>query len=227
MEPFFTTEHAGYSCELHYDEDPPNPADWDNLGTLVLSRSLARDWQPHGTETMGGAEEDAIERGGFALLYRYLRLTSAVVAAVPFRFADYGWMYATDADDDRMVGYIYTTAEQVRKLCGEEEPYSSRSWQEEALRGELDVWRSYVEGEVAGYVVRDPSGAVVESLWGIYPDDADREPTDKATANYRAAWDALPQYLRGYADALAEAFEAAEYEADEREHAANQDVATA
>jgi hypothetical protein len=232
VEPFHSFKHAGSTIELHCDEEPSSPAEWDNLGTLVTSQALSRDWGPRGVETMEHAEEDAILRGGWSLLYRYLRLTSEVLAAVPFRFDDYGSngsrLYAADADSDRVGGYIYTTAARIRELAGEGEPYETREWAENALRGELQTWSDYVEGKVAGYVVRC-AGVVVDSCWSYYPDHEPTAPmliNDAATNSYQLAWEELPEYLRGYAELIADAIDAAEYEQAERARAANSDVET-
>ena len=44
MEPFETFEHAGFVCELHPDEEPMSPANWDNLGTLYDFTPLQREY---------------------------------------------------------------------------------------------------------------------------------------------------------------------------------------
>lgn len=188
MEAFETFEHHGYTCELHHDEEPSSPADWDQLGELVAFDSLWRDYR-FAERNSTGAEDEALERGGWKVLARYLRMTRGAIA-VPFYYADYGSggarLWATDADDDNPSGFIYTTPERVRELCGDPVPPwdpaldpfycpadwtgSPVEWIEEQLRGELKTWNDYVEGRVVGYVVRGADGDVLDSCWGFYPD---------------------------------------------------------
>jgi len=172
VEPFETFEHAGMTCELYQDEEPSSPAEWDNIGILVAGPSLARAML--GEHRTTSAEDDAIGRGGAALLVRYLRMVEGEIA-VPFHFADYGSggarIWATGLDDDAPSGFIVTTHQRVNELFGTEPQYHTQEWIENALRAELRNWDAYVEGRVVGVVVRDPSGAVVDSVWGIYPDD--------------------------------------------------------
>ena len=223
MDALETFEHAGMICELHRDDDEAmSPAEWDTLGTLyALDRSAEYvGFQDH-SETHGQAIE-ASEKSG-AVLVRYLRLCHGVIA-LPVRVEDYGSSGIRLYESDEPNAYIATTHERVSELCGVGAKYHTREWIKEALRGELATWVDYFEGNVVGYVVRDPSGVVVDSCWGFYPSyDA---PTEKATDSYRAAWEELDTWLRPYAEALARAFDAAEYEAAERERAANQEVPT-
>lgn len=177
MEPFETFEHAGLTCELHYDEEPSSPADWDQLGTLYGFRSLTREYGF--TEAADGEAEDAFERGGSALLVRYLR-TARGEYAVPFRFVDYGSggarIHATSIDDERASGYIATTRKRFEELCGAwgykpaDYDGTPEQWLEHTLADELESWNNWVQGNVYGYVVRDQRGDVLESVWGFYPD---------------------------------------------------------
>jgi hypothetical protein len=198
-EPFETFDHAGSTIELHPDYDPVSPADWDNLGRLAW---FGRGQGFHGTEDAPGDALDAYDRGGCALLVRYLRLCHGQTA-VPFQFQDYGSngarILALDDDDDaRAHGYIYADAASIAMTGVAADDVRA------GLVVELEIWDDYAQGNVAGYVVRY-NGETVDSLWGYYPDDVG---------------DGL-ENLRDEARAAAEA------EQDERQRAANQDVATA
>lgn len=171
MEPFETFEYQHCTIELHCDETPTSPADWDTLGTLVMDT----DHYTFADRSMTSEERDAIERGGAALLVRYLRMSEGVYAW-PLHFQDYGSsgarLFAGDLSDDEPNGYIYTTVDRLRELCGEGDEYLTAEWIEKALRGELLTWGQYVEGEVIGYVVKS-RGEIVDSVWGFYPDTSD------------------------------------------------------
>jgi hypothetical protein len=206
MEAFETFEHAGMMCELHTDEDPMAPSDWDQLGELVALPALWDHYRFAARETTR-TEDDALDRGegDMRLLARYLRVTSGAVI-VPFHFQDYGSsgarLFAGDLTDDGAAGFIMATPERCAVLGVD------IADAEKQLRGELDEWATWVAGEVVGFVVKDSSGDWVASCWGFYP--------DKSTSA-----DPLGlEYVRG------EARYAAEHERDERTRAANQDVAT-
>lgn len=181
MEAFESFEHAGMTCELHQDWDPSSPAEWDQLGTLVnFDRNAPGESQPFG---IVGSDTDAAERGGAALLVRYLRLTRGIIA-VPFRFSDYGssgaHISAASRDEESPSGYIFTTPERCAEL-GVDLADAERQ-----LHGELSEWDSYVSGEVCGYIVRDPAGEVVDSVWGFYP-DAEGDGLNELRAEARSA----------------------------------------
>jgi hypothetical protein len=242
VEPFETFEHCGCTVELYYDDDPMSPADWDTPGTLVVSRSL--DWRPRGVEELDGTEEEARERRG-GLLTRYLSLTFDGLVIPLWVSADSRGVTIHEDDDDPNA-YIYTTHERITELCGEDGKYHTREWVQDALRSELSEWDAYVSGEVVGYVVKagvyvppedgiDTYRAdehyratlpVVDSCWGFYPDDGKQEPTEDASEDYRAAWEACDGWTRRYAYAVAEAFASARHEQEEREHAASAGIPT-
>lgn len=243
MEPFETFEYCGCTVELHYDEDPMSPADWDTLGTLVLSRSL--DWCPRGVEELDGTEEEARDRRS-GLLARYVSLALGGLV-VPLHVSADSRGVTIHEDDDEPNAYFYTTHERITQLCGEDDKYHTRECVQEALRSEVDEWRAYASGEVVGYVVKagvyvppedgiDVYGAeeryratldVIGSCWGFYPDDeCKREPGEGATEDYRAAWEACDRWTRRYAYAVAEAFALARREQEEREHATRAGIPT-
>lgn len=201
MDAFETFEHAGCVIELYPDDMDSSPADWDNLGTLVW---FDRRNEMQGTESSDNDADEAYDRGGCALLVRYLRMTRGEIV-VPFQFQDYGSngarLLALDDDDDaRAHGYIYADAASI-EMTGVE-PENVR----EGLVQDLRTWDDYFQGRVIGYVVKS-GDVVLDSCWGFYPDDEDGED--------------------GYAEVRAEARAMAEHEAEERARVANQDIATA
>lgn len=229
MEAFERFDHAGFVCELHTDEDPSSPADWDTLGTLVGFSDLTRGWE-FTERNATWQEEEALERGEFRLVARYLRLTAGAIA-VPFEFRDYGSsgnrLLATSEDDSHVNGFLVTTPGRVAELASEEQSRDPE-WIEEALRGELREWGAWAAQEVVGYVVRDQFGEVVDSCWGFYPEHfsaAEREEYG------RPASDDGYEYVREEARAAATAeaemrAAAAAVERVEAERAANMGVAT-
>lgn len=214
MEPFETFEHAGCSIHLYYDDDPMPPSDWDTLGTLyAIGRS---DWRAMDDSAFSRAEE-CMERGGAALLRRYLRLCHGVYA-VACQVNDYGSsgvrLYTDNgpADDGYCNAYIVATPESIEMTGVPLERI------EDGLRAELDEWRAYFENEVVGYVV-ECNGETIDSCWSFYPESKPSEPEEDASDAYRAAWQATDVMTRPYVEAVAQAFDAAEHEQAERERA--------
>lgn len=162
-------EHEGWKVEVFQDWDAESPASWDQLGKFVRLSPLRR-WDI-GDRDADGSEEEAIERGGFALLKRWLRLSSDEFA-VTFRLDEGGGgqarLYESDYDGSNPSGFLVTDHVRVTELCGADPKYHTAEWIENALKGEIEVWGQYVEGDVWGYVVEDPDGNHRDSCWGFY-----------------------------------------------------------
>jgi len=163
MEAIETIEQDGWTVSLYPDFDAGSPDEWDNLATFA-----------HATDyTFGeplGRRYDEDRREG--ALVRALSIFGDDVAAVlPVYIAEHGpQLSAWETDAENANAVLYTTHKRVTELCGEEPKYHSREWVTESLRGELETWRQYLEGDVYGYVVKDPSGNETDdgSLWGLY-----------------------------------------------------------
>jgi hypothetical protein len=196
-----TFKHDGLTVKIYQDGEGASPAEWDNLGTLVAFPRMWNEYRIAERESTG-TEDDAIDRGGFALLARYLRMAENATA-VPFRFEDYGSsgarLHATDEGDDNPSGFIVTTPDRIRELCGDDPKFHATEWAQDALRGELDVWGQYVEGDVYGYVI-ERNGVEVDSLWGLYGiEDAIEEA--KRAATFEKGWE--EEQVRLIANAMA------------------------
>ena len=184
MEAIETFEQDGYKAELFQDYDPQSPAEWDTLGTLVTLTSLSRSYS-FGNRESDGAEDDAVERGGFALLARYLRMTERGGAEiVPLRFEDYGSsgtrLRVTGEDDGRVNAFLYVDGEDIAK-----EFDGDRDKARACLEAEAEAWNQYVEGDIYGYNVTRPDGSDAPDggLWGLYGFDYAVEEAKTALAD--------------------------------------------
>lgn len=171
-EPLETFEEAGWTVEVHPDEDPTSPAEWDTLTTLVH-------WHrgyDFGHENIRG--HAAMNRGGPRMFARYIALFEGAVGILPVGMLDHSGVtlfegsfehYADPGGwDSGQVGFIFTTRARISELCGEDPQYHSEEWILSAVREELKTWAQYFSGDVYGYVVKDPYGEVQESCWGFY-----------------------------------------------------------
>src|SRR3990167_1430187 len=160
-----TEEVNGLTISYFQDEDAQDPRkEWDHLGTMVCA---------HGRYNLGdrGLESDeyqALRRGGFPLLRRYMRRFCDVVCLLPLSLLDHSGLHMyVGADshwsdpggwDSGIVGFIYATSK-----AADETPDV-----EAYLRGEVEEYDQYLRGDVCGYVIEDADGDDVDSCWGFY-----------------------------------------------------------
>jgi hypothetical protein len=162
----FTVDTA--TVTIFYDDDPESPRDyWCNLGVMLCSHSrytLGDDRLPNHIDTMEELR-DWVTRtyNPTVILPLYLLDHSGLSmrAGSPSPFDPGGW-------DTSLVGVIFDT-EATREECG-----TSPEFIEECLRGEVDTYSRYLEGQVFGYVVETPDGDQ-DSCWGFFDIDHVRE----------------------------------------------------
>ena len=162
-----TIEHESISIEIHVDPDPESPREWTNLGEMVcwhreydLGDRRPQDW-----------ELEALQRGGFPLLERYLQIIKQATVVIPLGLIDHsglsmyagGGAHRSDAAgwDSGTVGFIFDTPEK-REECG-----TPPDQIEEVLTAEVGTYNDYLTGQVFCYVVAT-DGEDSESLCGIY-----------------------------------------------------------
>ncbi len=183
----------------------------DELGTMVCWHPdyLLGDEQLRSGDGRGAVEtpfETARGRSDFASLEsleRYLRVVQGAVCILPLYLLDHsglamsaGSNYVGRGDtasggrdswgnargwDTTMVGFIFTTAERVRELCGAPvragdafycprdwpAERSAHEWVESQLRCEVSVYDAYLQGEVYWYAVEDENGEILDSCGGF------------------------------------------------------------
>lgn len=165
-DPVDTFEIDGFTVELHQDYDAGNPfKEWDQASEIlsdVKGYDLGED-VPH-------PESWYKDTPSSAVMARWLTLFGGYVIALPWSFQDYGSsgarVHLDTPDDDPASGWIVMTQETVDR-----EFASSLEDAERCAKAEFDSFRSWIEGEVLGYVVKNPAGEVVDSCWGFYGDD--------------------------------------------------------
>jgi hypothetical protein len=161
MEAIETIEKDGWTVRVYQDVDAMSPDDWDNLATFSHTTDYSFG------ESLGRRSYDDRRDGAYV---RALAIFGDDVAGVlPVRIDEHGPQVSVyETSPDNANGVLYTTHKRVTELCGDQPEYHARGWVEEALRGELAVWRQYLEGDVWGYSVEGPSGEQGDSLWGMY-----------------------------------------------------------
>jgi len=172
-------EQDGYTVKLYQDEDAMSPRENDNLTVIV-------DWHRRyelGDRKASDVELDALRRGGFKLLARYLRRFEDVLWVQPIGMLDHsgvtiwvgGGSHWSDAAgwDSGTVGFAYVTKKRFEELCGSW-PYKPKSfkgtaekWLEHTSTEEIEEYDRYLRGDVYGYVIEDEDGNHVDSCWGF------------------------------------------------------------
>lgn len=166
MEAFETFEHAGYTCELHYDQDAGNPfVEFDQAAEIVWTDTAQKPYDSR-DETL-----DLDRFSGVTHAARWLTMYGGALVALPFTITDYGSggvrarLHEDWDDDERITGFVIVTPRGV-EVTGCPDPT-------EAARQDFETFRVWVEGEVCGWVVRDASGEVLDSCWGYYDETTD------------------------------------------------------
>ena len=162
-------------------------------------------------------EMAALERGGIRLLYRWLRRYKGVVAFTKLGMYDHSGItvysvpignnghHAFDSAgwDSGIVGYAYVSRETWTECCGDDDPLApvdgemkigfgtipvTMTKAAKYLEDEIDIYDSYVKGEVWGYVVTKPCdhghedededtiaacphSEILDSCWGFIGED--------------------------------------------------------
>lgn len=178
-----TFEHAGIMVEIHHDDEPESPRDWENLGTMVCYHDRYR----LGDKDNGFADvNDRLNYVDVNVVWRYMRRYAAVV--LPLGLYDHSRisMYVSSGGhpcpwDSGDVGFIYVTRERVIKEWGDLSPESIDK-AGRALRAEVETYDQYLTGNVWGYVVA-PGTDDEDSCWGFFGADCcAREARDVAAA---------------------------------------------
>lgn len=166
-------EHAGKIIRIALDEDPESPREWDNLGTIVCWHRRYDLGDRHPT----AQEREALDRGGFRLLQRYLSLCFGVKHILKLGLLDHSGLhmyvgggphYSDSAGwDSGTVGWVMALPEDIKKMGRPDEAIEVEDYVgplggkvkmirnaiEYGLRCEVETYDQYLRGEVYGYVI--------------------------------------------------------------------------
>lgn len=155
---------------LEQDDSPSDPRkEWDHFATMVCSH---RNYEL-GDRGPDEQETEALERGGFALLERYLRRFHGVVYLAPLSLLDHsglhiwigGGSHWSDSAgwDSGTVGFISVTREQL-KAAGFE-PGDTVDGENAATmiaRQEVEEYDQYLTGDVWGFIIEQVPACSLE-----------------------------------------------------------------
>lgn len=176
MDPIETFKVDDLTVSIHYDEDPRDPREWDNVGTMIHWHSR----YDLGDRKIDRTEQDALERGGVPLLFRYLRRFEGATHMIKLGLYDHSGltMYAGGGTavgdaagwDSGTVGVIFDTSE-GRKITGCPPEHI-----DQALRGEIEEYDQFLRGAVYAYQIVNDEGDTLDSCGSFYSlEDATNE----------------------------------------------------
>ena len=152
MEAIKTIEKDGFTLKIYPDDDPENPRDWDNLGTLIFvnkPRSL-------GDYSDKDANIGEVKTALIRLPIYFYDHSGVSISTAPFSCH---W-------DSGFLGYYYVTRDTIIKEYGEVTPENIQAAENRA-RAELEAFGMYLSGDVYGFTI-EKAGEVIDSRWGFY-----------------------------------------------------------
>ncbi len=169
-------EKDGFTVEIWADECAETPRDMDNLGKMIFL---------HKRYTLGDAHSfTASSFEGWEEMEEHLRGELDCVLLSVYMFDHSGISLSTSPFscpwDSGQVGFIGVSKDDVRKWFGKKRITKAlREKVTKALQNEVQVYSSFVNGEVYGYTVTDKDGETVDSCGGYYGwDDVSQSAND-------------------------------------------------
>ena len=173
-----------------------SPRDWDNLGKIVAF---------HKRYNLGDKTDIRSDMfNGWAAMEKHLIKVKKACVILPIYMYDHSGITinttgfgAIDSDrwDWGQIGFIYCTAEDIRKNWSVKSINKKlKESAEKVLLGEIETYDQYLRGDVYGYVVTSTEKCNLghehenneESVWGFYG-------TEDAITDAKAAVDSLTE----------------------------------
>lgn len=153
---------TGHKIEIWHDEHTESPRDWDPLDSKFYTwhRRYCSPDKHDIREPMYTLPADTI--GIKVWMYDHSGHCYAAADHNPFHCpwdsGQVGWIFISRADARARLGVKRLTKKHVDKI-------------RDQLISEVSIYSEYVNGEVYGYTVYDPSGEEIDSCGGFYGSD--------------------------------------------------------
>ncbi|MHB1601192.1 MAG: hypothetical protein ACYCSB_01320 [bacterium] len=167
MKKFIRKNESGESLFIEDDDCPMNPREWmDNLSVITAYH------KKYGI----GDEEGNIDYDEFSNwndVKKYLIAERGALHIRPLYMYEHGgidlnigsWKPYWDGFDAGQLGFVYTTAEKIKKMGTPENKIDA------VIEEEIKVYGDYLNGDVYGYQIEDERGNEIESCYGFYGDE--------------------------------------------------------
>jgi hypothetical protein len=175
---FHTEKYKDFIIEILQDEDPVNPREWDNLGTMVCwhKRYDLGDGLPEKMRHRFHSLESRYGSTDLDLFTKWKKLHQNQLVVLPLYLCDHSRITISTKPfhcswNSGQFGWIYTTHEQIKNKYNVEELTPDILEEvNQVLISEVKIYGEYLRDDVWGYIVKNQDGQYLHSCWGFYGD---------------------------------------------------------
>jgi hypothetical protein len=172
-----------YTLEIEQDPEPCNPrTEFDCFGKMVCfhKRYSLGDRHDYRTEDFGNWDEmeGQLVKDGAVVVVRLFLLDHSGISISTEDFND-RW-------DSGVVGfYVVTRKDILDNFLAKRLTKKLRDKAREIVKGEVETYNQYLQGDVWGFVIKDEDGEIVDSCWGFYGREYAEEEGKAALASFQ------------------------------------------
>jgi len=170
---------SGKILEIHYDESPESPREWDNLGTVWCSHKRYSLSDKHAPKI------DTDDHDGWDAVEQHLIKEEGAVVILPIYMYDHSGITIStkpfgDRWDSGQVGFIYCTGAKIKAEYNVKRITKQIKERVTAcLEGEIKTYNQWVTGDVYGFKLMQFDMTTKErteedACWGFYGDDFEK-----------------------------------------------------
>jgi hypothetical protein len=168
---------SGKILEIHHDESPESPREWDNLGTVWCSHKRYSLSDKHAPKI------DTDDHDGWDAVKEHLIEEEGAVVILPIYMYDHSGITIStkpfgDRWDSGQVGFIYCTGAKIKdEYRGKRITKRIKEKIETYLKGEIETYDQYVTGDVYGFKLMRVVDILTDereeehACWGFFGDD--------------------------------------------------------
>ncbi len=153
-------EEEGVTLTMMHDENAESPRGWDCFGKMVCWHRSYNLGDKHEFKTPEDFQEWWKENGKSGELLPLYLYDHSEITMRTGSFSD-PW-------DSGQIGWIYATAETIRKEYSKRITKAVREKVRKLLNAEVETYDMFLTGDVWGYTIKDEDGNRLDSCWGFY-----------------------------------------------------------
>lgn len=155
--------YKGHEIILEQDEGAESPREWENVGEILYTSTR----YTLGDKRVDSEEIDEIIKRKDVI---YLNVFAYIHSGISLSCSSFRGRAPHAHWDSGQCGIIWCTKEKAvkewgKKLCTKKVVERA----ERHLKGEIETYNRFLNGEVVGYVIEGPH--CEDSCWGFYPDE--------------------------------------------------------